>query len=417
MMALHGKGGVHNPIPREDEYQSERLSKVPFRLLNAHKGAVSSCHFCFEDTRILTSSHDGTAKLWDFFTCSPICEFKDEHTGPISECSPTGDNKRFVTSSYDKTVKLWDMQTGKILWSLSLDGLVTSCNISGDGKQIVCAVDVNNGICIIDCATASKIMYIKDHHKSTITRCCFDPENQRICSVSSDKSLQLWDITAKRTTIQIKRAHNNVISDCNFSFNGRSLCTASWDKGLKIWDINTGEFRQHGPYNLLNAHTGSVSSCVFSQDASVLLSGGYDKTIILWDVRTKCKKLVLKGHNDWVLDVALSTNKKWILSSSKDSSLRLWNIENYEEIPAVIENKKAFGSQLSQCEECGKSFPVMYWDNTNLITKCFFCRLPTPSNSMPSIPAVPQSSHVLLEVDKGQHGYANQSRSTQLQAS
>ncbi|XP_044125260.1 WD repeat-containing protein 88-like [Bufo gargarizans] len=392
-MPLQEKGSLQETKASDEEtvWHSERLSQVPFRILKGHRGAVTSCHFCLEDTKIITGSYDGTAKLWDFSTCSPVCEFKDEHTGPVSECCPAGDNKRMVTSSYDKTVKLWDMQTGKVLWSVSLDGLVTSCNVSGDGKHVVCAVDVDNAICIIDCATASKVMYVKDHHTSTITRCCFDPESLRICSVSSDRSVKLWDVTAKRATIQIQQAHSNVISDCGFSANGRSLCTASWDKGLRIWDVNTGEFRHRGADNLLSAHTGSVSSCSFSQDASVLLSGGYDRTIVLWDVPSKCKKLVLKGHTDWVLDVALSASKKWILSSSKDSTLRLWSIENYEEIPAVIENKKAIGPRLSQCEECEKPFPVMHWDNANVITKCVFCRLSTPSNSVPSLPTVPQT--------------------------
>ncbi|XP_077144761.1 WD repeat-containing protein 88-like isoform X1 [Ranitomeya variabilis] len=77
---------------------------------------------------------------------------------------------RMVTSSYDRTVKLWDLQTGKVLWSVSLDGLVTSCNVSGDGKHVVCSVDVENGICIIDCTMASKVMYIKG--KTYITDFC-----------------------------------------------------------------------------------------------------------------------------------------------------------------------------------------------------------------------------------------------------
>ncbi|XP_071973339.1 WD repeat-containing protein 88 isoform X2 [Engystomops pustulosus] len=373
-----------------DRERRRKCIIVPFRILRAHRGPVSSCHFCFEDTKFLTGSHDGTAKLWDFSTCTPIHEFKDEHTDHISECNLTRDNKRMVTTSYDKTVKLWDMQTGKVLWSVSLDSLVTSCNVSEDQKHVVCGA--GNSICVIDSATATKVMYLRDHHASTITRCCFDPESQRICSVSCDRSVKLWDMTAKRTTIQIKEAHSNVISDCSFSSNGRWLCTASWDKSLKIWDVNTGDFRCNGPDNLINAHTGSVSSCTFSQDASLLLSGGNDKTVVLWDVGSKCKKLVLKGHTNWVLDVALSSCKKWILSSSQDSSVRLWNIENYEEIPAVIENKKAIGSRLSQCEECKKLFPVIHSDNTNVITRCFFCRLPTSTDCVPSLPTAPQTS-------------------------
>ncbi|XP_075043815.1 WD repeat-containing protein 88 isoform X2 [Mixophyes fleayi] len=298
---------------------------------------------------------------------------------------------RLVTASYDKTVKLWDLETGEVLWSINLDGLVTSCNVSGDGKYVVCGVDVENAVCIVDCTTAAKVVNIKDHHKSTITRCCFDSESQRICSVSSDRSVKLWDLKAQRTTLRINQAHSNVISDCGFSSNSRLLSTASWDKSIKLWDINTGEFHRRGPDSLLHVHIGSVSSCAFSKDASILVSGGYDRTIVVWDVNSGCKKLVLKGHADWVLDVALSTSKKWLLSSSKDSTLRLWNIENCEDIPAVIENKKAIGNRLSKCEKCQRQFSIMHWDNANVVTRCVFCRLSTPPRNALPLPTVPAS--------------------------
>ncbi|XP_068117509.1 WD repeat-containing protein 88 [Hyperolius riggenbachi] len=391
--------GLMDPLSVEEAvpelvWESERLSQLPFRVLRGHRSSVTSCHFCCKDTKILTSSHDRTAKLWDASTCSAIGEYGGEHVAPITECNPTQDSTRMVTSSYDKTVKLWDLETGKVLWSVSLDGLVTSCHISVDGKLVVCSADVDNAVCIIDTEAASKVITIKGHHTSTITRCCFDAESQRVCSVSSDRSVKLWDVIAQRTTINLKGAHDNAVSSCSFSASGRLLCTSSWDRSLKLWDINTGGYRLHGPDHLLHAHRGSVSCCTFSKDGSTLVSGGYDKTVVLWDVVSSCKKLVLKGHADWVLDVALSTNRKQVLSSSKDATVRLWNIEDCEQIPAVIENKKAMGSRIAQCEECQRSFPIMHWDNTNVINKCVFCRLPTPS--VLHLPAIPLATSASL---------------------
>ncbi|KAM8945991.1 WD repeat-containing protein 88 [Pelodytes ibericus] len=391
-LAVKGESpGPERKAPCEEEqpvWENERLSQVPFRVLRGHTGAVSSCHFCFEDSKIISCSHDNTARLWDVSSSKLIHVFTDEHTGPVSECHITSDNKRLITSSYDKTVRSWDLETGKVLGSIGFELLVTSCNVSPDGKHIVCSLDVDNAVCIIDSATSSRIACLNDHHAGTVTRCCFDSEGQRVCSVSTDGAIKLWDLAAQRTTIKINRAHSNVISDCSFTSNSRLLCTASWDKSLKLWDINTGEFRLRGPDVLRGVHKGCISACQFSKDASMLVSVGYDKTAVLWDVDAACKKLVLKGHEDWVLDVAISANKDWILSASKDSTLRLWNIQHYEQIPAVIENKKVMGPRVAQCEDCDKPFPRMHWDDSKLTT-CVFCRLASPYKNALPLPPVP----------------------------
>nr|XP_042708112.1 WD repeat-containing protein 88 [Chrysemys picta bellii] len=381
------------PLPRPSQPESrlgdqDGLAQIHFKILRGHCDTVSSCHFCFEDTKILSCSYDRTMKLWDVEKGVPVQVFEEKHTAPISECSLTPDNKRVITSSYDKTVKAWDMETGKMLWTVDQEGLVTSCNISCDGKYVVSGLDVENAICVTDAVNATMVAYVQGHHRSTITRCCFDPDNERVSSVSSDKTIKLWDIIAQSTTITIDEAHTNVISDCCFSIDGHYLCTASWDKTLKIWDIKTGEFRYHGPICLNQGHEGSVSSCVFSKDASLVVSGAYDKTIALWDAGAGYKKLALKGHGDWVMDVAISNNKKWILSSSKDATLRLWNIEKADHVPAAIESRNTRGSKIAQCEECEKPFSLLQCDDSEVVTKCVFCRLASPSRNILPLPPI-----------------------------
>ncbi|KAG8437391.1 hypothetical protein GDO86_008186 [Hymenochirus boettgeri] len=379
---------IIQPPQRATLSESERLSQIPFQVFRGHKDAVNCCHFCFDDSKLISCSNDKTVQLWDISRCSSVHVFGDEHKASISECNLTLDNKRMVTSSYDKTVKLWDMESGQVIWSACMEGLINSCSVSYNGKLIVCCLDIENSLCIIDSATASRVVYINDHHSSTITKCRFDPEIERVCSVSSDRSIKLWDMKAQRTTINITKAHSNVISDCEFSSNGHILCTTSWDKSLKLWNINAGDFRLGGPGVLQKAHKGSVSACVISKDMSVVVSGGYDKSIVLWDMNAASKKHILKGHEDWVMDVSISANKKWIVSSSKDSTLRLWNIENCEKIPTVIENNRAMGSRIFQCEDCAKPFSVMNWDNPNT-SKCVFCRLASPFTTTFPLPPTP----------------------------
>ncbi|XP_062380839.1 WD repeat-containing protein 88-like [Sardina pilchardus] len=220
-------------------------------------------------------------------------------------------------------------------------------------------------------------------------RCCFDAQGQRVATVSSDTTIKLWDRRSRRTTLSIASSHTGVISGCCLTRDGHYLCSASWDKTLQLWDLATGTFRSHAAHTHTHrlTHDGCVSSCMFSNDASLLVSGAYDRTVAVWDMKAICKLLLLKGHTDWVMDVAISEDKKWVVSCSKDKTVRMWNIERAEEIPAVIETRRtqAQGYQVMKCEECARSFSVfrMESDATN---KCVFCRLKAPTKYVPVPP-------------------------------
>ncbi|XP_021497998.2 WD repeat-containing protein 88 [Meriones unguiculatus] len=354
----------------------QHLSKVPYKILAGHERIVSSCQFCMDDTRFVSGSYDCSVKLWDAAEGYVLSEFKPQPKAPVLECSTSADSRRLIASSYDKTVRAWDMETGQLLWKVRFDTFVVCCKFSPDGKYVLAALDVDCGFCLMDPVNISIVVQIKDHHKRSITACCFDPDSQKVASVSIDKSIKIWDITSQATLLTIPKAHKNAISDCCFTFSGHFLCTSSWDKNIKIWNVHTGEFRNRGAcVTLMKGHQGCVSSCCISRDNSILISGGFDKTVAIWDVGDGYQKLALKGHDDWVTDVAISNNKKWILSASKDSNLRLWNIEEIDKIPLVNEKKKAKGVKVKQCKTCEQLYSTFEEEySTKLSNRCVHCR-------------------------------------------
>nr|XP_011763707.1 WD repeat-containing protein 88 [Macaca nemestrina] len=365
----------------------EPLSKIPFKILSGHEHAVSTCHFCVDDTKLLSGSHDCTVKLWDAVDGSVVRNFEHRPKAPVVECSITADsssNRHGVLPcglSWSQTcgLKRFSSCIGLPKWKVRYDTFIVSCKFSPDGKYVVSGFDVDHGICIMDAENITTVSVIKDHHTRTITSCCFDPDSQRVASVSLDRCIKIWDVTSQATLLTITKAHSNAISNCCFTFSGHFLCTSSWDKNLKIWNVHTGEFRNRGAcVTLMQGHEGSVSSCHFARDSSFLISGGFDRTVAIWDVAEGYRKLSLKGHNDWVMDVAISNNKKWILSASKDTTMRLWNIEEIDEIPLVIKYKKAMGLKVKQCERCDRPFSIFKSDTSSeVFTQCVFCRIDT----------------------------------------
>jgi WD40 repeat protein len=105
-------------------------------------------------------------------------------------------------------------------------------------------------------------------------------------------------------------------------------------------------YRRNGPTSLSKAHDGSVSSCFISNDGELCVSSGYDMRIVLWDIEHATPKLILRGHSDWINDVAITKDNKWIVSVGKDKAIREWYVENYENIKLVAEKNKTLGNKL-----------------------------------------------------------------------
>merc|ERR1712100_711244 len=84
----------------------------------------------------------------------------------------------------------------------------------------------------------------------------------------------------------------------------------------------------------LKGHNGIVTSIATnSETPDVLISGSRDKTIISWNLNPEnlqpeeagVPKRSLVGHSHFVEDVVLSSDGAFVLSCSRDRSLKLWN--------------------------------------------------------------------------------------------
>jgi WD40 repeat protein len=76
---------------------------------------------------------------------------------------------------------------------------------------------------------------------------------------------------------------------------------------------------------ILEGHTNYVTSVAFSPDGQFIVSGSRDNTVRMWDTATGTERHTMHGHHDWVSSVSFSPNGQFIVSSSHDETVRVWD--------------------------------------------------------------------------------------------
>ena len=119
------------------------------------------------------------------------------------------------------------------------------------------------------------------------------------------------------------------VTSVAISPDARFVATGSLDTVVRIWDIATGTL-----VDCIRGHGDSIYSVALTPDGKGLVSGSLDKTLKYWELNTAINQtgerfgksvLDLTGHKDYVLSVAISHDGQWVVSGSKDRSVRFWD--------------------------------------------------------------------------------------------
>ncbi|HEX3147911.1 MAG TPA: PQQ-binding-like beta-propeller repeat protein [Gemmataceae bacterium] len=159
-------------------------------LLIGHKEPVVSLAFNQTGDRLVSASHDRTARLWDLKTKKELTQFAG-HARALTTAIFSPDGKTVATAAFDKTVRFWDVATGKEdeskRWKLPRPGPLT---FSSDGKRLAAAAD--DEIRIRNLETAKEEL-VFDPRADRITSLAFTPNGKALASATIDGSVTLWN--------------------------------------------------------------------------------------------------------------------------------------------------------------------------------------------------------------------------------
>lgn len=264
-----------------------------------------------ECTRLVSSSKDSTARIWDARTGRCLLSLSG-HTMSMT-CVKWGGEGLIYTASQDRSIKVFEAASGKLCRTLAGHGhWVNSLALNTDYVLRTGAYD-HTGVEYGTKEEAQKAALCR--YQAIITMA----GSELLVSGSDDFTLHLWDPTKNKHPLTRMTGHQNLVNLVSYSPDGRLIASASFDKSIKLWHGVSGKF-----ISSLRAHVEAVYQVSWSSDSRMLVSGSRDSTLKVWDTKTGQRKQELPGHADEVYSVDWSPDGQRVASGSKDRLLKIW---------------------------------------------------------------------------------------------
>lgn len=292
--------------------------------------------------RLLTSSDDGTVRVWDVDTGVQRAIFKG-HAAPEdakpenhwvwgAEFSPDG--SMAVSASRDLTARIW--RTNIVSQIFELKGHTRSVLDAAwqPGGEVVATASNDATIILWDPSTGEQVRVLRGHD-SGINAIEFSPDGEILASASDDGTIRLWNWREGRR-INSAGAGGGEVEDVHFSHDGKRLVAMTENGRARVWTVDglsrVGEVQHGGP---------GYSAVFAGIDGAAIATGGIDGVIRLWNLADGALLREFTGHKDGVRTLDSTADGAKIISGSRDNTARVWDVETGKEIQTMGHVKPA----------------------------------------------------------------------------
>ena len=283
------------------------------------EGVVNRAEFSHDGHKAVGAIDNQTAVIWSMKSNKPLAVLRG-HSGPVRTAVFGANDTRVVTASVDGTARIWDASTGARLEVLRSGGPVNVAAFSPNGELVVTASD--DGTARIWTSTGSELRRLQ--HNGTVNSATFDGEGTRIVTAASDGSVTVWSVASGREVASLHK-HDGPVLRASFSPNGEFVITAGVDGTSHVWRFETGDDV------VLRGHEGAITSASFNnRDQALVLTGSEDRTARVWNVRTGRTVVVLRGHVGAINRAVFGQTGNIVATASDDGTARIWTLDGKE---------------------------------------------------------------------------------------
>ena len=173
-------------------------------------------------------------------------------------------------------------------------------------------------------------------HEDWVRGISLNNKGDLLASSSDDEKIFIWQ-TGSNTVQHELYGHSNKIENIIFLKNEKSIYnvyTSDYNVENKFGNSNNNnDNNENGMNDLekLNQKILQKQELLKSKDKvnkEYLLSASRDKSIKLWDAIGGICIFTFTGHDNWVRSLCEHPNGKYIVSCSDDKSIRIWDLKN-----------------------------------------------------------------------------------------
>ena len=213
-----------------------------------------ACEVSPKGDRLVTTTEDGKAKVWDTKTGKELALLQDGHRFLSTTAVVTPDGGTMFTAAGDNTVRVWDYRTGIETKTINNTGLRSLMSLSRDGRRIATGESGEDAIRIFDVQTGKLIQRLTpetqvmsgNDQSVDITTFALSDDGSYVIAGDSYGNCFLWEIENQRLVANW-RGHFTAVVSVNFTSGKVSqsddltFVTAGREGVAATWSFNVGK--------------------------------------------------------------------------------------------------------------------------------------------------------------------------------
>lgn len=301
----------------------EALSGICSRTIQHPDSQVN--RLCISpDKRFLAAAGHHTVKLYDIKSTNPnpLLTFEG-HTGNITGVAFHCEGKWMVTSSEDGTVKIWETRSGSIQRSYNHGSPANDVVIHPNQGEII-SCDRGGSVRIWDLAENNCSHQLIPEEDVSVSSVTVASDGTLLCAANNAGNVFVWALIQLNDRTQLQpvtefSAHKEYITRILLSPDVKKLATCSADHTAKIWQVIDPE--QEPIPELPNGMGGPSNS-----------NNNLNQSMMTDNSKPYPLEATLHGHQRWVWDCAFSADSAYLVTACSDHYARLWELHSQQVI-------------------------------------------------------------------------------------